>query len=240
MSWRNRPPRQYDGVTKSGGAHTPLWALVLVGLLCLVLGTAAGVTLRQPEVLADPASKQSERKRERLITKAHDELTGATQLDAATGVLGMPSSFGLVVLGKEEQDVCVTAWDGLKAHNWYESACGVEVTWYLAARRGSPKTIEAAAEARFAARKIPTVETFSQDEETGPLPNELSGEVQAVRVGGSALTNLQDDAQLEFPEMQNVYHDRVTTVDLNAAYRDRGEKRKVVARMSLLAQYTWT
>ncbi|MQA04896.1 MAG: hypothetical protein GEV07_19980 [Streptosporangiales bacterium] len=239
MSWRSRPPSQYEGL-KSAGGHIPLWVLLLVAVLCLALGGAAGLTLPQEEPLADPNARKSERKRDKLIDEAHDELTGATQLDAATGVAGMPSRFDLVVLGKEEQDVCVTAWDGWKAHNWYESACGVEVTWYLAARRGTPKMVEAAAKARFKARKIPTVGSFAQDEESGPLPDKLSGEVVAARMGTQALVDIKDDAQLQFPEMQDVYHDRVTTFDLATAYREHGGKRKVVARMSLLAQYTWT
>lgn len=240
MSWRSRPPSQYDGVTTSG-ARAPLWVLLLVSLVCLALGATAGLTLREEENIADPQAEKVANKRARLVERAHQELTAATQLDAVTDVPGAPSSFDLVVLGKEERDVCVTGQHGFKVHDWYESACAVQISWYLAAGRGKPDTVTAAAKSRFAARRLPLVNSFEWAEDTGPLPSRLSGDVRTERVAAASdLAELQDSAEVDAPEADAIYHDTLTTFDLGGAYATQGNGRKVVTRMSLLAQYTWT
>lgn len=241
MTWRSRPPSQHAN-TKKGGAHTPFWALVLTAFVCFALGLTAGLTLfADDEEIADPRGERTADRRQQLIDEAHGHLIALSQLDAATNVVGAPTRFGLVVLGKEERDVCVTGQHGFKVHDWYDSACGIQVTWYLAAKRGSTATVEAAANARFKGRRVPTVESFAWNDESGPLPSELSGEVDARRAGSAGqLHALQRAAQIDFPEQDAVYHDALTTFDLASAYTSRGKGRNVVARLSLVAQYTWT
>lgn len=241
MTWRSNPPSQYVDVNKVG-VRVPLWALALISIICLALGITAGLTLRDDgDQVVDPLANGPMQKREELVTLAHQELAALTQLDAATNIKGAPTSFGLVTLGKEERDVCVTGQHGFKVHDWYSSACGVQVTWYLAAKHGSPATLDAAAEARFKGRRIPTVSSFTWTEDSGPLPSKLSGEVHAQRAGsGSTLDDFQHATHLRFPEQNAVYHDTVRTFDLATAYRDHGGKRRNVVRLSLLAQYSWT
>lgn len=240
MSWRSRPPSQYKDVKKVG-ARVPLWAFALASVVCLALGITAGLTLRSnDDQIVDPLANGPMKKRGELVTLAHKELAALTQLDAATNIKGAPTSFGLVTLGKEERDVCVTGQHGFKVHDWYNSACGVQVTWYLAAKRGSPQQLEAAARARFKARRAPTVSSFTWTEDSGPLPSKLSGEVHAQRTSAGKLDDFQHATHLRVPEQNAIYHDAVRTFDLETAYRDHGGRRKNVVRLSLLAQYSWT
>lgn len=237
MTWRNRPPSQY-AKAKGAGVRIPFWALVLVAVVCLALGMTAGISLREDEQIVDPLADGPMEKRQQLVERANDELGALTQLDAATNIEGAPTSFGLVRLGGERRDVCVTGQHGFKVHDWYNSACGVQVTWYLAAKRGSPSMLEQAARKRFAARRIPTVGSFTWTEDSGPLPSKLSGEVHAGRA--SSLDDFQHASHLRFPEQNAVYHDALRTFDLQDAYREHGGKRKYVVRITLLAQYSWT
>ncbi|MQA81270.1 MAG: hypothetical protein GEV10_22765 [Streptosporangiales bacterium] len=240
MSWRSNPPSQY--VKVRGGLRVPLWSLVLSSIVCLALGITAGLTVPGNDAEpADPHSTALAKKRDALVRTAHAELLAVSQIDAVTDVLGTPSSFGVVVLGREVRDVCVLGSHGFKVHDWYDSACGVQVSWYLATARGSADMVEAAARSRFQARRIPSVESFRWTEDSGPLPSRLSGEAHADTIGSSAdLSEFQRSTQLRFSEQNSTYHDSVRSFDLPAEYRERGGKRKVVARITLVAQYAWT
>lgn len=240
MSWRSNPPSQY--VKVGGGLRVPLWSLVLSSFVCLALGITAGFTVTGGDEAepADPHSAALTKKRDALVREAHTELLAVSQIDAVTNVLGAPTSYGGVVLGREVRDVCVLGMHGWKVHDWYDSACGVQVSWYLATARGSPDTVEAAVRSRFEAREIPTVDSFQWTEKSGPLPSELSGEVQADTTSSTGPSEFQQSTRLRFSEQNSTYHDSVQTFDLPAAYKEHSGKRKVIARISLVVQYAWT
>lgn len=239
MTWRSTPPSQYVGV-KKGGGHVPFWALVLVAVVCLCLGITAGLTLRSDDKTVDPVANGVMKKRQRMLADAEQQLASLTQLDAAVGVRGTPSSFGLVTLGKERRDVCVTGKKGLLFADHYASACGVQVTWYIAAAHGSKRTVEAAAYERFQAARVPTLAEFQWSSDTGPLPSKLSGQVRAVDASSTeAIDGLQRSSVLAFPEMDATYYEHSTSFDLPTAYEDHGGDRKLVARISLVAEYSW-
>lgn len=239
MAWRSRPPSQYAGV-KKGGGHVPFWALVLVAVVCLCLGITAGLTLRNDDESVAPAAKNVSKKRSRMLTDANEKLAALTQLDAAVGVRGAPSSFGLVVLGKERRDICVTGKSVLLFADHYGSACGVQVTWYVATKRGNTKTVEAAAYERFEAMRVPRLADFHWSSDTGPLPSELSGQVRAVdATSPEVISGLQQSSVLAFPEMDKTYYERSTSFDLNTSYHEKGNDGLVVARISLVAEYAF-
>lgn len=241
MSWRSNPPSQY--VKVGGGLRVPLWSLVLSSFVCLALGVTAGLTVTNGNDTepADPHSAALTKKREALVRTAQGELMAVSQIDAVTDVKGAPSSFGGVVLGREIRDVCVFGMHGWKVHDWYDSACGVQVTWYLATARGSTQTVESAVRSRFEAREIPTVDDFHWNERTGPLPGRLSGEVQVQSVESSTdLSLFQRSSSISIPEQQSTYHDSLRSFDLPEEYKEHGGKRRVIVRVSLVAQYAWT
>ncbi|HEX6446360.1 MAG TPA: hypothetical protein VF053_14795 [Streptosporangiales bacterium] len=236
--WRTRPPSQYVATKGKGGAS--LWLVLIVGVICLALGAAAGLALRGGNNTVDPDDPKAATKRTELATRAAAELAALVQLDAATGVPGEPTSYGVVLLGKERRDTCATGDKGFTARGWYSSGCGIKITWYLAVQHGSVKSVRAAAQARFKARRIPDAGSFEWTKKSGPLPSKLSGQVAATtNLSARGLAALQQGTAIRFPEQKSVYRDHVTTVDLNTAYTDHGGRRPVVARISLLAQYAW-
>lgn len=237
--WRTRPPSQYTQTSGKRGA--PLWLVVVVGVIGLALGAAGALSLRGGGRTVDPNDPATAAKRRQLASRAAGELAALVQLDAAVGVPGEPTSYGVVVLGKERRDTCATGDKGFTARGWYSSACGVKVTWYLAVQDGSVRSIRAATQARFKARRIPDADSFTWTEKSGPLPSRLSGQFAATdKVSARGLGTLQDGTAIHFPEQKNVYRDETSTIDLPAAYTDHGRHSRVVARVSLLAQYAWT
>lgn len=236
--WRTRPPSQY--VQTKGKRGASLWLIVIVGVICLGLGAAAGLTLRGNGSALDPNSRRVTGKREQLTTRADAELAALVQLDGAVGVPGEPTSYGVVVLGEERRDTCATGDKGFTARGWYSSACGIKITRYLAVRHGSLASIEAAARARFKARRIPNADSFHWTQKSGPLPTRLSGQFAATRnVSARGLAAFQRGTRISFPEEKSVYRDQTTTVDLRSAYAEHGHRSPVVARISLLAEYAW-
>lgn len=236
--WRTRPPSQYAPTKGKGGAS--LLLVAIVGVVCLALGAAAGLGLRGGGSTVDPNDPKAAATRERLAIRAAAELAALVQLDAAVGVPGQPTSYGVVMLGKEQRDTCATGDKGFTARGWYSSACGIKITWYLAVRHGSVKSVNAAARARFKARRIPDADTFKWTEKSGPLPKRLSSQFAATtNVSARGLVTFRRGTAIHFPEQKSVYRDQVTTTDLATAYADHGGRGPVVARISLLAQYAW-
>lgn len=236
--WRARPPSQY--VATKGKSGTSLWLLLIVAVVCLALGATAGLKLRGGGTVVDPNDAKAAAKRERLATQAAGELAALVQLDAAIGLPGEPPSYDAVVIGKERQDVCATSESGFTARGWYASGCGIRITWYLAVAHGSVTSIDAAAQARMKARRTPSVHSFRWTQQSGPLPNRLSGEYASTTdVSAKGLARFQDGVRIHFPEQDKVYRDEVTTPDLRTAYDDHGGHRPVVTRVSLVAQYAW-
>lgn len=236
--WRTRPPSQYTAT--KGKRGTSLWLVLIVGVICLALGVTAGLTLHGGGNTVDPNDPKAAAKRTDLTSQADGELAALVQLDAAVGVPGEPTSYGVVVLGKERRDTCVTGDKGFTARGWYSSACGIKITWYLAVRHGSVKSIRAATQARFDARRIPNADSFKWTEKSGPLPDRLSGQFAATtNLSAGSLRKFQDGTAIKFPEQKSVYRDQLSTVDLGSVYADRGGHRPVIARVSLLAQYAW-
>lgn len=236
--WRTRPPSQYVQTKGKGGAS--FWLVVIVGVIGVALGAAGGLSLHGSGSTVDPNTPKNAAKREQLVSQAGAELAALVQLDAAVGVPGQPTNYGVTVLGKERRDTCATGDKGFTARGWYSSACGVKVTWYLAVRHGSVASVKAAAMARFKARRIPDADSFEETEKSGPLPHRLSGQFAATtNVSKRGLDALQSGTAIRFPEQESVYHDRTVTVDLSTAYAENGGRRPVVARISLVAQYAW-
>ncbi|MBO0829373.1 MAG: hypothetical protein J2P24_16485 [Streptosporangiales bacterium] len=236
--WRTRPPSQY--VQTKGKRGGSLWLTVIVGIICLALGAAAGLTVRGNGNTVGPDDPKAAAKRDQLTASADAELAALAQLDGAIGVPGEPTSYGVSVLGKERRDTCATGDKGFTKHGWYSSACGVKVTWYLAAQHGSVASIEAAIRARFKARRIPDADAFTWTEHSGPLPSRLSGQFTATtNVSARGLHALQEGTAIHFPEQKSRYRDETTTVDLPTAYAGHRTRSPVVARISLLAQYAW-
>lgn len=227
MSWRTRPPSQYNA--RKGGPRVPFfWSFVLTGLVCLAVGLGGGLALagqNDPHTI-DPAKHAAKRKH--LAAREDTALGALTRIGGST------------LLGKERRDVCATSKGGLLARGWYESGCGIEVSWYLAVK-GSPGAAKRAVRARMERQHIPRIADFIWTKKSGPLPRKPSGNVGAVngRMKG-ALTGLQRDRALSFPEKDRVYHERTTSFDLASAYRTHRHGHPVLLRVSLVAQYAWT
>lgn len=236
--WRARPPSQY--VETKGKSGTSWWLLLIVAVVCLALGATAGLKLRSGNSMVDPDDVKAAAKREQLAGQAAGELAALVQLDAAVGVPGEPTTYDAVLLGKERQDVCATSETGFTARGWYASGCGIQITWYLAVGNDSVKSVNAAVRARLQARRIPGAGSFKWTEKSGPLPDKLSSShASTTDVSARGLTRFQHDVSIHFPEQDQVYRNVVTTVDLPTAYADRGGHRRVVTRISLVAQYAW-
>lgn len=229
MSWRNRPPSQYTA--RKGGSRVPyFWTFVLTGLVCIAVGLGGGVVLANQSApkLTHPMTRKHVAKRQHLIARANTTLGVLTNIRGAT------------LLGKEHRDVCATAKGGLLARGWYESGCGIEVSWYVAAR-GDPHAVKRAVRARMMKQNVPRTSDFTWTESSGPLPSKPSGKVRAVRARDKgALSGLQRGSALNFPEQERIYRERVTSFHLASAYQAHRRGHPVVARVSLVAEYAWT
>lgn len=227
VSWRSRPPSQYSA-TKGRVRFPHFWSFVLTGLICLAVGLGGGLALagQDGSKLVSPTKRAA--KREHLTSRENGTLGVLTTID------------GTVLLGKERRDVCATARGGWTAKEWYASGCGIEVTWYLAAK-GSPRAVKRAVRARMERQHVPRVSDFTWTKNSGPLPRKPSGQVRAVDAHTKgALTHLKRGRALSFPKQGRVYHDRVTSFDLASAYQPHRHDHPVLVRVSLVAQYAWT
>ncbi|MGH3424137.1 MAG: hypothetical protein ACRDO8_05375 [Nocardioidaceae bacterium] len=229
MSWRTRPPSQYTAA--KGGSRVPFfWTFVLIGLVCLAVGLGGGLALANQSApkLIHPTAPKQVAKRERLTERADTTLGALTDIRGAT------------LLGKEQRDVCATAKGGLLARGWYESGCGIEVSWYVGAK-GNPSAVKRAVRAWMERQNVPRTSDFTWTESSGPLPRKPSGKVRAVNARAKgALTSLQHGSPLSFPQRDHIYRERVTSFHLASAYRAHRRGHPVVARVSLVAQYAWT
>lgn len=229
MSWRARPPSQFE--MTGGSASSPsFWMVVIVAIIALAVGLVGGLVLANQIGVdrVDPAGTKAAAKRAKLVAHADRQLASVARLH------------GAALLGNERTNVCVTGKHNLLGGASYDSACGVQVSVYLAIP-GTPESARKAARVRLAEQHIPPRADFQSSDSSGPLPKRLHGTVVSTgRTGADRLAVFQRQARLSIPDQETVYYTRTTTFDLSAAYHKHRNGHPVVTRISLVAQYAWT